>query len=298
MSGTPVVLASLNAGQMKLFRELTSVPKYSWPVITQWVAVMTLYIGANALAVLGGIPLWLAMITNSLLGNVAFNVTHESLHRSVSTNKLVNDWVGQSALLLAAPYVDLRLFRWGHILHHRFTAGPRDPDNPLFGAWWTLPFRWAVIDVIYLIYALRHGDKISRPYLRSSILLGLITAIVFGALISLGYGWHLLILWFIPSRLIFISLGFSFFWLPHVMHDTAQEENLTLATTVRIGQEWLFGPLLQGHNYHLIHHLYPMTPSYNLYKVWRLIEPDLRKRDLAVQHGFAIQPTFYPGSKP
>ena len=113
-------------------------------------------------------------------------------------------------------------------------------------------------------------------------------------LVVYGYGPQLLMLWFIPSRAIFLALGFSFFWLPHVPHDTEQEQNFTRATTVRQGYEWLLGPVLQYQNYHLIHHLFPMTPFYNNYKVWQLIEPELRKRDLAIQHDFRIVPVVYP----
>ena len=90
------------------------------------------------------------------------------------------------------------------------------------------------------------------------------------------------------------TLGFSFFWLPHVPHDTEQEKNFTGATSVRLGHEWLLGPALQCQNFHLIHHLFPMTPFYNNQKVWRLLEPQLRGKDLAIQHGFAIRPTIYP----
>ena len=53
--------------------------------------------------------------------------------------------------------------------------------------------------------------------------------------------------------------------------------------------------LMQWHNYHLIHHLWPTTPSYNHRKVWQLMEPELRARDLRIQHGFALIPTFHPG---
>jgi fatty acid desaturase len=79
-----------------------------------------------------------------------------------------------------------------------------------------------------------------------------------------------------------------------VPHDTVQADNFTRATTVREGFEWLFGPALQYQNYHLIHHLYPMTPFYNNYKVWKLLEPELRQKELAIQHDFAIHPTIYP----
>ncbi|MGH8456171.1 MAG: fatty acid desaturase [Stenotrophobium sp.] len=296
MSQTPVSLGGLTPAQKAHFQALTSCPKMSWPTFYLWLLVTGVYAGSDVLAFMGLLPLWAGMIVNSVIGYLAFSVVHDSIHRAISSSTRINDLIGQSAVFLGAPYVNLKLFRWAHILHHRFANGPRDPDGALHGAAWTLPLRWMLIDVIYLIYALRFGDKVSRPALQTSLRWALWTALLFGALTALGYGWHVVMLWFIPSRMIFMALGFSFFWLPHVPHDTRQEDNFTRATTVRLGHGWLMGPLLQCQNFHLIHHLYPMTPFYNNQAVWQLLESELRKKDLAIQHGFAIRPTIYPAS--
>ena len=151
MSNAPVSLAALGPAQKAEFKRLTSAPRLSWPTIAIWLMVMTVYIGSDVLAFMGLLPLWVAMLINCVIGYYAFTVVHDSIHRAISTNTRVNDWIGQSAVLLGAPYVDLRLFRWAHILHHRFTTGPKDPDIVLHGAWWTLPLRWLVIDVLYLM---------------------------------------------------------------------------------------------------------------------------------------------------
>jgi len=294
MSQSPISLSSLAPEEKARFQALTRAPALSWPTFALWLLVMTVYLGSDVLAVLGRIPLWAGMIANSLIGYLAFSVIHDSIHRAISTNTRLNDWIGQITVLLGAPYVNLKLFRWGHILHHRYTSGPKDPDIVLHGAWWTLPLRWLFIDGFYLIHAIRHGDKVSRPYLVTTLWWAFWSFSVMAVLVAYGYGPHLLMLWFIPSRVIFLTLGFSFFWLPHVPHDTEQEHNFTRATSVRLGHEWLLGPALQCQNYHLIHHLFPMTPFYNNEKVWKLLEPQLRRKDLAIQYGFAIQPTIHP----
>ena len=61
---------------------------------------------------------------------------------------------------------------------------------------------------------------------------------------------------------------------------------------MRLGKEWLLGPLLQYQNYHLMHHLFPTTPFYRHARLWRLVEPELRSAELAIQNGFAIRPTI------
>ncbi|WP_420467553.1 fatty acid desaturase [Panacagrimonas sp.] len=287
------IAASLDPQRGAQLKSLTSAPPVAWPTVLTSALMTAIYIASIVLAVQGHIPLWVGMLVNGAIGYLTFTVVHDALHRSISTNTRLNDVIGQSAVLMITPYVDLRLFRWGHVLHHRFTSGTKDPDYILHGAWWTLPFRWMAIDALYLVHALRQGDKISAKYLKSSMAMAVLTFSVAGVLTWMGYGWEVLMLWFIPSRLIFLALGFSFFWLPHVPHDTTQEENFTKATTVRPGMEWLMAPLLQNHHVHLIHHLYPGTPFYNNAKVWKLIEPELRARDLAIQHGFAINPVIY-----
>jgi fatty acid desaturase len=262
-----------------------------------WLLLNLVFLSSYYLGGTGQIPLWVGALINSIVGYAAFSVVHDSAHRSISSNIKVNDAIGQLALFLVAPYVILELFRWGHIRHHRFANGVNDPDSILHGAWWTLPFRWMFIDGFYLIYAIRKGDKVSKPFLIRSYYFSAVFTVVLAGLIASGHGLDVLMLWFIPSRMIFLTLGFSFFWLPHVPHDVTQEENFTRATTIREGSEWFMGPALQYQNFHLIHHLFPMTPFYNNGKVWVLLESELRKKDLAIQHGFSIQPKIYPAPK-
>ena len=298
MSHPAVDIKAMGPQQQAAFKRLTNAPKVAWPTVILWIVATLGYLATDTLAVMDLIPLWVGTLINGTIGYVAFSVGHDSIHRSISTNVKLNDWIGQLGILLVAPYVYMPMFRWAHILHHRFTNGERDPDRMFNGVWWSLPFRWAFIDVAYFIHALRHGDKVSKPYLQKSIIGAVIVAAVISVLTWAGYGMEVLMLWAIPSRIVFLSLGFSFFWLPHVPHDTRQEDNFTRATTIREGYEWFMGPALQYQNAHLIHHLFPMTPFYNNEKVWKLVEPQLRQKDLAIQHGFAIRPKIYPAPKP
>jgi fatty acid desaturase len=294
MSDRNVSFDQLTPEQRAQFKSLTNAPPMAWLTLSLWVLLNAAFLCSDTLGVTGRIPLWVGMLVNSVVGYVAFSVVHDSIHRAVSTNTKLNDWIGQLALLLVAPYVSLKLFRWGHVLHHRFANGPLDPDRVLHGAWYELPFRWMFIDGFYLIYALRNGDKVSKPFLKQSYWFAGIFGALVAVLSALGYGLDVFMLWFVPSRVIFLTLGFSFFWLPHVPHDVEQEKNFTAATTIREGVEWFMGPILQNQNFHLIHHLFPMTPFYNNHKVWHLLEPELRKKELSIQHNFSIRPTRYP----
>lgn len=291
-----ISLDALSPNERRQFKQLTSAPPVAWPTVILFGLLAVTYISVYWFGGAGVIPLWVGTLLNTVVGYVAFSVAHDSIHRAISSNTKLNDAIGQMGLMLVLPYVDARMFRWAHILHHRFTSGDRDPDKAFQGAWWTLPFRWVLIDVAYFIHALKHGDKVSKPYLRRSLMYFAVVATGVIGFTWAGYGLEVFMLWFLPSRLVMLVLGFNFFWLPHVPHDVTQEENFTRATTVRFGFEWLLGPVMQYQNYHLIHHLYPMTPFYNNYKVWKLLEKELRKKELAIQHNFDIHPEIRPGT--
>jgi beta-carotene hydroxylase len=294
MRTPPVSLAGLSAAQAAQLKALTATPLIAWPAVIVYCLLMSATLGCSALALSGAIPLWVAMVVNGLAGYWVFTVGHDGVHRALSTHARLNDFIGQSSLWLLGPYVNLKLFRWCHILHHRYANGPKDPDRFFKGAWWSLPLRWVSVDFYYFWYVLRHGDRISRPYLREAAITFALTVAVAIWLTRIGYGVELLMLWFIPSRVAFGLMGFSFFWLPHVPHDTTQEDNFTRATTVRLGHDRLMTFLLQFHHVHLIHHLFPMSPSHHNGKVWALIEAELRKNELAIQQGFAIRPVIRP----
>lgn len=294
MHKLPLTLDHLSEEQRRELKRLTARPAISWPTVLQWFVVVGITLANYSLAVLGLYPLWVGTVINTVMGYMGFSILHDAIHRSISSNVRLNDWLGQSAAFLGSPYVNLKLFRWGHSLHHRFTNSDKDPDIIFNGPAWSLPLRWMLIDLVYFRHAIKHGDKVSRPEFRKTLYMVALTALLFALVIYWGYGWHLFWLWFVPSRLIFLLLGYSFFWLPHVPHDTVQADNFTRATAIRVGWEWLMSPLFQWQNYHLIHHMYPSTPFYNNRRVWKLLEPELRNYDLAVQHDFAIHPTIYP----
>lgn len=56
---------------------------------------------------------------------------HEAVHRTLFTNKKLNDWVGR--WILSYPsWVPFELYRRAHIDHHRDEMGPKEPDKALY----------------------------------------------------------------------------------------------------------------------------------------------------------------------
>lgn len=279
-------------------RAITRTPFIAWPTVAMMIVCLSVFFSTVVLAVMGSMPLWVGALINGLIGYLIFSVIHDSIHRSVSSNQRLNDALGQFSLLAFSPMVSLGLFRWGHIQHHVHASSKNDPDRWCFeGPKWLLPVRWMFIDAWYFSFVLRSRNATAYKHLKPTLVMMAVTLTAFGVLTYLGYGWEVLFLWFIPTRITSLTLGFAFFWLPHEPHDTPQSENFTRATTIRKGWEWLLSPVLQYQNFHLIHHLFPRTPFFRNGEMWALLEPELRKYDLAIQHDFAIKPEIYPGSQ-
>ena len=278
------------------FRKLTAAPNISWPIVAIAVGGIAASISVMALALLGHLSYWLAAPALAFIFYWFFAVIHDGAHRSIAKNKTLNDLIAQAAITVALPYANLELLRWAHMEHHRFTNDKeKDPDYWSHGTSYTLPLRWCLIDVMYLL-RLINSDSPQKPKLLKNLIPYLVFgAAVIGGLIWAGFGMEYVLLSLIPSRLMFIAVGFTFFWMPH-NHWTGEEEeykqvnNYSMATSIREGKESLMNILLQYQNYHLVHHMWPTTPFYNNEKVFRLLEPEFRQRDLVVAKDFALYP--------
>lgn len=269
----------------------------AWPSVVA-LAIVLLGVGSSSwLALSGAIPLWAACLLNAFFLTWEFTAIHEALHRSLSSNVKLNDWLGRVGILVLLPYCPLEVFRWYHARHHRFTNGADDPDQWTHGPAWQLPLRWMSIDLAYLYSYVRrdYRETIGRKLMTRVVAHIAATLAAVVALSYAGYGWEVLCLWFLPTRLAFLYMGGVFFWLPHcgVMENYTQQQDPTLATSMRLGNEAVLNPGLQFHNYHLIHHLYPSTPSYRHPAVWRLIEDEIRACGVAINHGYGFQATIH-----
>ncbi len=111
--------------------ELRRIPNLRAGAAVAWVWIETL--GIITLATLWANPIGY-VIAFLLMGRayVRFNILgHEAVHRTLFSNKKLNDFVGKWVLSYHA-WVPFELYRRGHMNHHRDEMGPKEPDTALY----------------------------------------------------------------------------------------------------------------------------------------------------------------------
>ena len=278
----------------ELFETLMTKRKIAWLTIAFLFGAFALFGFSSYAYITGVLPLFWAIFNNSIAAYMAFTVTHEASHSSVSTNRTLNDWVGRAAMFLMEPTPIFLSFRAIHMNHHKFTNDPaRDPDIYAgSGPAWLLPFKWATLDTGYFRFYLQPEIFAKRPkrerfefYL--GIAFGLVVVV---AMAAAGWLAYYLLLFFIPSRVLKFILGFSFDFLPHYPHKATAKRQPFQSTSNRVGMEWLLTPLFFYQNYHLVHHLYPTVPFYLYLKVWKAKLKYHKEQNPALVSAFSLKP--------
>jgi fatty acid desaturase len=273
------------------FSSLREAPAVAIPTVTLFVFVMTGITATWYFALMGDLPMWAGAIINGLLTYGLFSVIHDASHHSLSSNKRFNETLGSIGLFFLFPYAPMVALRWVHNQHHIYANGPMDPDRfEHESPWWQVPFRWTFFDGYYIYYFFKHGGKVIKRHAKALIIYYSSLALLFAASLYFGYGYELFMLWFIPSRITLFLVAIAFVILPHQPALVAQNEDPYMATTMRLGWEWLLTPLLVYQNYHLIHHLYPEIPFYKMHKVWFLKYDEINAQDISKQTAFGFQP--------
>lgn len=205
---------------------------------------------------------------------------HEASHRSLLSNKKVNDWVGN--WLCAYPiWSDLYPYRPYHLKHHAHTGTPKDPDLGLVtpfpitksslrrkfwrdlsgqtgvkfaqGSWKRTFGRW-------------NEDPVAR---RAAIGVAVTNAVLLGVLTLAGHPALYLLwagAWLTTNTLVTRIRAIA----EHALApDLVEPHGRTRTTLLRWWERLLIGP--NRVNYHMEHHLLITVPHYHLPKMHRLL---------------------------
>lgn len=207
----------------------------------------------------------------SVLAYVSYIAMHDAAHGGVARQRWINGVVGRLCLLPLSPLLSFPAFRYLHLQHHAATNElARDPDMWASSRrWWSLPFRFASMDVAYAAFYLRRLRRRPRWERREALATLIAAGLGLGLATRAGWGPQLLLFWFVPGRIAMVVLAWVLDYLPHHPHDILQRDEPYRATRIRVGMEAWLSPLTLWQNYHLVHHLYPRAPFWMTVRIWR-----------------------------
>jgi fatty acid desaturase len=275
-------------------RELSRVSEWRSmaAIARQWLIILGLialfHISSASLGY-WAIPLYLFVITiiatrqHSLLA-----LMHDATHYRLSKNKVWNDFA--SDMFCSFPMgVSTDLYRRGHLIHHAHTNTENDP-------YWTgmqshedwrwpkdqlIAFKLFVFDLLglaahkicFLFFnwspfraAVDRKTVLSRSE-RLRLVVFLACGVIVLSVYHLWLGWFLF--WVVPALTIFAATVRLRSIAEHLVLESQHELNKTRHVTSNPVERFLVAPL--NLNYHIVHHLYPSIPFYNLPRAHAII---------------------------
>jgi fatty acid desaturase len=247
--------------------------------------LFAIFIGATTLTVTGIIPMWVGALANTVFLYALYTVVHEAVHSNISSRKKSLRWIDTAAGLIAcAPlWLFFHQHKRQHMQHHAHTNEESDPDiyaRGSFLGWIFLRLPVALINYFNPVAQYRDCKRFNlskREIVYTAISFGIYATILIGLLVT-GYWREVLFLWFIPWWIGQTVMLTFFTWTPHHdHHETGRYRN----TRVSLFPGANF--LLQGQNFHLIHHMIPSIPYYRYQATFDEMRPILESKGVRIE---------------
>ena len=242
-------------------------------------------IAATWLTLAGHIPLWTGMVVNTVFIYGIYTVVHEAVHANISSRRKDLRWVDTVAGTIAcAPlWLFYHQHRRQHMAHHAHTNEASDPDlyaKGSFPVWIFVKLPAALIQYFNPVAQYRECRRFGcteREVVYTFVTFAIYSALLIGAVVA-GYWMEVLLLWFVPWWVGQTVMLTFFTWTPHHDHsETGRYRN----TRVSLFPGANF--LLQGQNYHLIHHMAPSVPYYRYKPVFDEMRPLLERNHVRIE---------------
>lgn len=260
-------------------------PEFGGRTLLLEVELFLLFFIATGLTLAGVIPLWLGAVGNTVFLYALYTVVHEAVHSNISSRRRNLRWIDPLAGIIAcAPlWLNYHQHKRQHMAHHAHTNEDDDPDIYARGSllgWIFLRLPVALINYFNPLQQYRDCRRFGctrQEFAFTFISFAVYTLIVVG-LVALGYWQEVLFLWFIPWWIGQTAMLTFFTWTPHHdHHETGRYRN------TRVSLFPLANLLLQGQNYHLIHHMMPAVPYYRYKPVFDELRPILETNGVRIE---------------
>ena len=263
-------------------------PEFGGRTLLLEAGLFALFFASTGLVLAGLMPLWLGAIANTAFIYALYTVVHEAVHANISSRKKHLRWVDTLAGTIACVplWLNYHQHRRQHMEHHAHTNEDSDPDiyaRGSFAGWlfWRLPM--ALLGYFNPVQQYRDCRRFNctrREYVFTAISF-LVCAGFVAVPVVMGYWREVLVLWFVPWWIGQTAMLTFFTWTPHHdHHETGRYRN------TRVSLFPFAHVLLQGQNYHLIHHMMPAIPYYRYKPVFDELRP------LLVEKGVRIEGLF------
>jgi len=192
---------------------------------------------------------------------------HEAVHRTLFTDRRLNDFVGR--WLLSYPsWVPFELYRRAHINHHRDEMGPKEPDMPLYSNYPVS--RSSLRRKLLRDVTGQTGWKLFKGLVRAAakgkgpaVKIMAAQVVIFAAFLVVGRPELYVLVWWLPHMTVWRVIN--------RLRSIAEHGGLMRSpdrrqTTHDVAQSRLASFLLVPFNigYHLAHHVDMGVPNWNL----------------------------------
>ncbi len=260
-------------------------PEFATRTLLLEFELFVLFFASTGLTVAGLIPMWAGALGNTIFLYALYTVVHEAVHSNISSRRKNLRWIDPVAGIIAcAPlWLNYHQHKRQHMAHHAHTNEETDPDiyaRGSFLGWIFLRLPVALLNYFNPVQQYRDCQRFNctrREYVYTALSFSAHALIVLG-LLAAGYWREVLFLWFVPWWIGQTAMLTFFTWTPHHdHHETGRYRN------TRVSLFPFANFLLQGQNYHLIHHMMPAIPYYRYKPVFEELRPILQEKGVRIE---------------
>ena len=260
-------------------------PEFGGRTLLLEIELFLLFFVATGLTVAGLIPMWLGAVGNTVFLYALYTVVHEAVHSNISSRSKNLRWVDPLAGIIAcAPlWLNYHQHKRQHMEHHAHTNEDIDPDiyaRGSFLGWIFIRLPIALLNYFNPVQQYRDCQRFNctkREYVYTFLTFAIHALILIG-FVAMGYWREVLFLWFVPWWIGQTVMLTFFTWTPHHDHtETGRYRN------TRVALFPFANFLLQGQNYHLIHHMMPAIPYYRYKPVFDELRPVLEAKGVRIE---------------